>query len=101
MSEGTADQEETTSPIPPWGTGVHSSMSCDEAVHGLYGYLDGELTEERRAEIGRHLDGCAPCGSAAHFEAELRAVIADRCRDTVPESLKERVAAVLSQEKIR
>lgn len=101
MSERMADDEETVSLVPPWGAGTYSAMSCDEAVHELYGYLDGELTEERRAEIARHLDGCAPCGSAAHFEDELRSVIADRCRDTVPESLKQRVAAALSEEKIR
>ena len=32
------------------------TVDCDEAVHELYHYLDGELTEERRDEIRVHLE---------------------------------------------
>ena len=87
--------EEHVMPTPPW---VATSMSCDDAVRQLYGYLDGELTEDRRAAIAAHLDGCAPCVGAAQFETELRRVIADRCHDRVPDALLERVAASLRQE---
>jgi mycothiol system anti-sigma-R factor len=73
-------------------------IDCEEAVHELYTYLDGELTEERRREIRVHLDYCGPCGGAAEFEAELRKVIANRCRDRVPESLIRRVAEALEEE---
>jgi mycothiol system anti-sigma-R factor len=73
-------------------------IDCEEAVHELYTYLDGELTEERRREIRVHLDYCGPCGGAAEFEAELRKVIANRCRDRVPESLIHRVAEALEEE---
>ncbi len=62
------------------------SVDCNEAVHELYHYLDGELTEERREEIRVHLDWCGPCSGAAEFEAELRKVIANRCKDRVPET---------------
>jgi len=86
---------------PPWGDARPPSMACDEAVHQLYDFLDGELTEDRRVKIAEHLDQCAPCGSAAHFEAELRHVIADRCRDRVPDSLIARVAAALDKEQVR
>ena len=74
------------------------SVDCDEAVHQLYHYLDGELTEERREEIRVHLDYCGPCGGAAEFEAELRRVIASRCRDRVPESLIRKVAEAIDEE---
>ncbi len=73
-------------------------VDCVEAVHELYSYLDGELTESRREEIRIHLDWCGPCGGAAHFEAELRRVIADKCKDRVPDSLIDRVAAAIDQE---
>ena len=79
---------------PPW---VASTVSCDDAVRQLYDYLDGELTDERRAQIAAHLDGCAPCIGAARFEAELRQVIADRCHERVPDALRARVAASLRQ----
>ncbi len=74
------------------------SVDCTEAVHELYHYLDGELTEERRTEIRVHLDWCGPCGGAAEFEAELRKVIANRCKDRVPQSLIDRVAAAIDEE---
>ena len=54
-----------------------------------------ELTEERREEIRIHLDFCGPCNGAAEFEAELRRVIASRCRDRVPYSLIRRVAEAI------
>src|SRR5437764_523695 len=63
---------------------------CVEAVHLLYHYLDGELTTERRVLIRRHLDDCPPCGQAFDFEAELRVVISQGCREQVPEALRGR-----------
>jgi len=78
-----------------------SGMGCEDAVHELYHYLDGELTPERRREIADHLDLCAPCAGAAGFEADLRSVIANHCRDRVPESLIARVAEALDEEERR
>jgi mycothiol system anti-sigma-R factor len=80
------------------GSGLFG-VDCDEAVHQLYGYLDGELTEERRQQITVHLDRCKPCAQAAEFEQELRVVIAHRCRDRVPESLIERIAKAIDEER--
>ncbi|MEI8404202.1 MAG: mycothiol system anti-sigma-R factor [Actinomycetes bacterium] len=94
MSESGAKDQERAVEIPPW---VASTVSCDDAVHQLYDFLDGELTEERRQQIAAHLDGCAPCIGAATFEAELRQVIADRCREAVPDALRARVAAALDR----
>ena len=70
-------------------------VGCDETIERLYFYLDGELTEARRVEISRHLDLCGPCVGAYGFEAELRKVIANRCKDHVPDALIERVAKAL------
>ena len=75
-----------------------ASLNCQEAVHELYHYLDGELTEERRVEISIHLDWCGPCSGAAEFEAELRRVIANRCKDRVPQTLMDRIAAAIDEE---
>ncbi len=73
---------------------------CSDAIHQLYDYLDGELTEERRRWIGSHLDESPPCAGAADFEAELRQVIADKCRDHVPDSLRRRVAEAIAGEQL-
>ena len=82
------------------GTG-DSGAGCDQTIERLYTYLDGELTEERRSEIKRHLDECSPCLDAYDFEAELRQVIAQRCRDHVPEHLRARVREALADEERR
>jgi len=71
---------------------------CDDALHELYGYLDGELTVERRVTIQRHLDDCPPCYEAFDFEAELRIVIARKCTEQVPDALKQRIADALDKE---
>jgi len=68
---------------------------CSEALHELYTFLDGELTIERRTHISRHLDDCHGCLEAFDFEAELRIVVSQKCRDEVPETLRLRVAEAL------
>jgi mycothiol system anti-sigma-R factor len=72
-------------------------FDCEEAIHTLYSFLDGELTIERRLEIQQHLDECSPCLEAFDFEAELRIVIARKCRDKVPPSLLDRVSQALAE----
>lgn len=78
--------------------GASTGVDCESAVHQLYVFLDGELTDERRMAIAVHLERCGPCARAAGFEADLRAVIASRCKERVPASLIERVAAALAEE---
>jgi len=69
---------------------------CREAVARLYWFLDGELTAERRVAIQQHLDECSDCIEAYEFELELRVAIARGCRETVPESLRQRVFEALA-----
>ena len=78
-----------------------SGVDCNETIERLYHYLDGELTDERRVEIRRHLDECSPCLDAFDFEVELRVVIANRCKDHVPEALRRRVHDALQEEERR
>ena len=77
---------------------MHDKRECSEAVEVLYHFLDGQLTEERRILIKRHLDDCPPCLDAFDFEAELRQMIALRCRERVPDGLMERIAAAIQHE---
>ncbi len=79
--------------------GADGEVDCRAAIDQLYHYLDGELTEQRRRKIAEHLEYCGPCAGAAGFEAELRQVIADRCRDRVPDALREKVAALIEEER--
>jgi len=75
-------------------------VDCEESVHVLYHFLDGELTETRRLAIRKHLDRCAPCEEVFKFEAELRRVIADRCKDHVPDQLRNRIAEAIDHERL-
>ena len=71
---------------------------CKDAVKELYAFLDGELTDGRREAIRSHLEDCHPCLEAFDFEAELRLVVSRKCRETVPESLKARIAALIASD---
>ena len=90
-----ADSHDPERPAEGAGGHDHSATPCEEALQELYVYLDGELTEEKRTVIRGHLDDCNPCFEAFDFEAELRIVISARCRDEVPESLRDRIAQQL------
>jgi len=74
--------------------------NCDDALHELYHYLDGQLDDTRRKTIQHHLDDCPPCYEAFDFELELRVVIARKCHDTVPEHLKQRIADAIQHESL-
>lgn len=71
---------------------------CGDALHRIYHFLDGELTADVRARIAQHLDDCPPCGRGFEFETELRRVIASRCRETVPEELRARIARAIGHD---
>ena len=78
---------------------THSAddRECNDALRELYTFLDGVLTAERRSHIESHLDGCNPCLEAFDFQAELRMVIAQKCRDEVPPSLLERIGRLVDE----
>lgn len=101
VAEGATGKVGPGGPLVGEPCGEGSTMGCEDAVHELYHYLDGELTPERRREIAEHLDLCGSCAGAAGFEAELRSVIANHCRDRVPESLISRVAEAINEEQRR
>ena len=86
------DDNPTDSAASSPGNEARMLDPCQDAIATLYTYLDGELTSERRREIKHHLNECAPCFRAFGFEADLKALVASKCRDEVPESLRRRVA---------
>jgi anti-sigma factor RsiW len=42
----------------------NDDLRCIELVGSITAYLDGEVHEEQRARIDRHLEGCAGCRAA-------------------------------------
>lgn len=77
---------------------MHEHGDCSDAVERLYHYLDGELDEARVAVVRRHLEACLPCLEAFDFEAELRQVVASKCRESVPDQLRMRITIALQSD---
>jgi mycothiol system anti-sigma-R factor len=65
---------------------------CNDTLRELDTFLDGELTPGAKSAIRAHLDGCPDCLQAFDFQAELKLMIAERCRrDAMPPGLLERI----------
>lgn len=75
---------------------LYTPSGCEDALHKLYHYLDGELTDDRKTAITKHLADCSPCLAAFDFEAELKAVVGRSCREQAPEDLKDKIAAAIA-----
>ena len=72
---------------------------CEQILREIYPYLDAELSEEARVEIQGHLDDCLDCLHVYDFHAELRMVIAAKCRErTVPPGLLAKVRDCLKMD---
>jgi putative zinc finger protein len=67
--------------------------TCEEVIRRLNDYLDHEMTL-----IKEHLDTCAECASAHVYEAGVLQELKRKLRRIdVPQSLANKVAAILSQ----
>ena len=65
---------------------------CNDTLRELETFLDGELTPAALADIRSHLGDCPNCLEAFDFHAELKAVIAAKCRnDELPPDLLSRI----------
>lgn len=71
---------------------------CDETLHELYTFLDGELGPAVRQRVEAHLSQCMDCLQVFDFHAELRMVIASKCREEVPPGLAERIIACFGED---
>ncbi|WP_420452462.1 zf-HC2 domain-containing protein [Ilumatobacter sp.] len=73
-------------------TQADDEVDCDRTLRELDVFLDEELSEEARRTIAHHLDGCDGCTHAYDFHAELKRVIAAKCRaDEMPPGLLSRI----------
>jgi anti-sigma factor (TIGR02949 family) len=65
---------------------------CNETLRELEAFLDHELSEETHIAIRSHLEGCPDCLQAFDFHAELKIVVAQKCRnDEMPPGLLARI----------
>ena len=71
------------------------SEECDRLLEKLDHYLHGELDQQQAHHLQAHLEECPPCLEGADFQAQLKALVAKRCGETVPDGLQERVLGFL------
>ncbi len=72
---------------------------CEETLRELEMFLDGEMSPDELAHIRGHIEGCMDCLQVFDFHAELRQVIAAKCREErLPPGLLERVRACFGEE---
>jgi mycothiol system anti-sigma-R factor len=65
---------------------------CNETLRELDAFLDGELSDETRAHIHLHLEGCVDCHQAFDFHAELKIAVRRKCStDEMPAGLMSRI----------
>ncbi|HEY4607603.1 MAG TPA: zf-HC2 domain-containing protein [Ilumatobacteraceae bacterium] len=73
--------------------------NCQDAIRELEAFLDGSLSEDGHTAIHAHLAGCDDCLQAFDFQAELRQVIAAKCRnDEMPAGLLSRIEQCFNED---
>jgi mycothiol system anti-sigma-R factor len=69
---------------------------CEDTLREMETFLDGELTDAASMSLRAHLEGCTDCLQAFDFHAELKVVIAEKCRrDEMPAGLLARIEQCL------
>ena len=70
---------------------------CTQTLHDLEAYLDGELSPGATAHVLGHIDECLECFHAFDFQAEVKQIIAAKCRnDVMPPGLLGQLRIALS-----
>jgi mycothiol system anti-sigma-R factor len=64
----------------------------------MYLFLDGEIPPSQLGDVQQHLDDCLPCLEAFEFEAELKEMVAKRCKEQVPPHLYEKIRVSIRTE---
>lgn len=68
-------------------------MRCRTAQRRLEAYLGGELSEQERARLERHLASCAECTRALEHARQLHETLGRRASPPLPESFHARLMA--------
>lgn len=81
--------------------GCSAATDCSEVIALVYAYLDGEITESERADIGSHLSECGPCLRQYGLEEAVKALVHRSCSCPVaPEGLRMRIVTRIQQVRV-
>jgi anti-sigma factor (TIGR02949 family) len=71
---------------------------CAVVIREVWSMLDGEVTDDERERLRRHLDQCPACLRHYGVEERIKKLIATKCSgDKAPSYLVERVRSQISQ----
>lgn len=70
-------------------------LSCEQALHRLFEFLDHELDSEERDAMQYHLSTCRSCFSRADFERRLKQQLHGLRREEPIADARERVKRLL------
>lgn len=74
---------------------------CNDTLRELEAFLDNELKPETHVAIRAHLEGCPDCLQAFDFHAELKIVVAQKCRnDEMPPGLMDKIQRCFGDDSI-
>lgn len=75
-----------------------SRYTCEEALRRVNDYLDRALTAEEMRLVSEHLETCAMCAGAFHFERNLIDTLREKvARLDLPADLAARIATQLEK----
>lgn len=66
-------------------------IDCEQALRGLFAFLDHELDVEERAAMQRHLSICRSCYSRVNFELRLKDKLRELRREEPAQDVTERI----------
>jgi len=66
-------------------------MSCRDAVHRLWAFLDGDLDEEEHNFVEEHLAFCLRCCRELSMTEELRTTLSSGATAEMPDEVRQRL----------
>lgn len=74
---------------------TQQELTCEQALHHLFEFLDHELEPAERDAMQRHMSTCRSCYSRMDFERRLKEKLGELRREEPVESASERVKRLL------
>jgi len=71
-------------------------MECDQLLALIHHYLDGGLSQWRHRAMTKHIVECPPCAVEHQFHLHYRQVVATKCTEEVPFTVRSRICEALA-----
>ena len=73
-------------------------IPCDHVIAKLWEYIDGGLSEDRKAEVEAHIDICAHCFPEYNFRRAYRTFLQQVEPQSMPSDMRRRVFDAMLEE---